>query len=478
MTAAEAARLGDDIGHTSALGGLFAGMAVGLLVGLALVGTIATGGTLALLLGATFVAGMSATGGLLGMAVGQRNEGNVKGRIGSGSPDVCTVGRKQARVFLDFIDCDRHGAEKIATGSSTVFVNGDMAARRSDQSECSGKLHADQETVLIGGETALDPRLTIRPEIPEWAVTTLTVVAWAGGIAGGLLMVPVIGAIGAGVSFAGGLLGGLVGGRAGRWVGSHWGEDGAFWGELIGGFGGGMFGGGAGARLGIAAQSRLPTSTLAAMRGRTPAQIKARQEVAYDHFAAPRVDRHGATRTMSQSDIASKMQGIDFNHPVRTYTTTRPMVKQQAQNAGQTWSGNYVSDHGVTPDQVGVGAYGASVKEGFVRPKQISDVEVPANTTIMESTAGPINDTWSIPMAQWTRGGAKQYYVHDNRGLNVVDGSTYMSTPRHGPPYHGSTKPNPPTPTGVGPPRKAYGNPTGVGGGNPGGLAADDGDGP
>lgn len=477
MTAAEAARLGDDIGHTSAWDGMLAGIAIGLLVGAAIAFTVVTGGTGAILLGAVFTLGMGASGGLLGMAIGQRNEGNIKGKIGSGSPDVITVSQAQARVFLDFIICDDHGsAERIASGSSTVLVNGEMAARRNDYAECSGKLHTDQETVLIGGEAALDPRLTIRPEISENVVLGLTILAWAGGIAGGLLMVPVIGAVAATVSFAGGIVGGIFGGRLGRWVGSNWGEETAFWGEIIGGFAGGMLGGFSGARAGITAQSRLPRTTLAAMRGRTPAQIKARQEVAYDHFAAPRPGRDGTIGRMSNSEIASKMQGIDFEHPVRVYTTTRPMVKQQAQNAGQTWSGNFVSDHGVEPGQVGVGPHGAHVKTGEVLPKQISDVEVPAGTTIMESRAGPINDIWSTDMAQWTQGGRQQYYVHDKSGLNVVEGSTRPSTPRHGPPQAPSTTPNPPMPTGVTrPPKWAYTNPAGLAGSNPGGVPGDDG---
>ena len=149
MTAAEAARIGDDIGHTSAMAGLLAGIAAGLVVGLLIVGTIATGGLLGVALGAVFVAGMGATGGLIGMAIGQRNEGNVKGKIGSGSPDVFTVSRNQARARVDFVACDSHSVKYIATGSSTVFVNREMAARRPQRIRASYAHHLAEAAAAL-----------------------------------------------------------------------------------------------------------------------------------------------------------------------------------------------------------------------------------------------------------------------------------------------------------------------------------------
>lgn len=460
MTAAEAARMGDDIGHTSAMSGLLWGIAAGLVIGAALVFTVATGGLGGVILGGLFVAGMGATGGLVGMAIGQRNEGNVKGKIGSGSPNVITVGAQQARVFLDFIDCLEDGTELIATGSSTVFVNGEMAARRNDQAECSGLLHTDQETVLIGGETAVHPELTLRPEVPEWLVTTLTVVAWVGGAAGGLLMVPIIGAVAATVSFAAGIVGGLVGGRVGRWIGSNWGEDGAFWGELIGGFTGGLLAGAGGARMGVATQSRLPPQTLAAMRGRTPAQIKARQDVLYRHLRRPVTreirrsneitarsygnsrDGFRDHRPMSASDALSKVRGSDLTKPVRIRTTQRDEYFQQFRNQGRDDIGNWQAKHGITPDEVGLGEYGGP----DALPKEVITVRVRKGTEVIESTAAPIKDTWSVTRPdgsfapQRAPGGGQQTYVH------YKDGNVTAVGPADGPP--GTPPPRPHQPKG------------------------------
>jgi len=425
MSAAEAARIGDDIGHTSAVTGLLAGIAAGLVVGALIVGSIVTGGALAVALGAVFVAGMGATGGLLGMAIGQRNEGSVAGKIGSGSPDVFTVGRNQARARVDFVDCDDHGAKYIATGSSTVFVNREQAARRGDRTERDAKLHADQETVLFGGETALAPGMSITGEVPEWVVSALTVVAWAGGIAGGLLMIPIVGMVGAGLSFAGGYVGGLYGGKVGRWIGSQWGEDGAFWGELIGGATGGMLGGGAGAKAGIRIRPET-TYRLAAAPGSSRAQMAARREVLWRELRSPVNGKR-----MSRRDAASKVAGSDLEQPVLVRTLDRDTQYQQFRNQGRDdYIGNWQAKAGTELDEVGVGPYGYNRGAGELQPKEVITVTVPKGTRVVESTASPIGDFWSAstkrdgPTAvQHTRGGGRQTYVHDNSGVHMTPGA-------------------------------------------------------
>ncbi len=426
MSAAEAARLGDDIGHTSAMAGLLMGLAAGLVVGLLIVGSIATGGALAVALGAVFVAGMSATGGLIGMAIGQRNDGNIAGKIGSGSPNVFTVGRNQARARADFVECDDHGTKYIATGSSTVFVNCELAARRSDQTECDAKLHTDQETVLFGGETALAPGMSVSPEVPEWLVDTLTVVAWAGGIAGGLLMIPVIGVVGAALSFAGGYVGGVYGGKVGRWIGSHWGEEGAFWGELIGGATGGMLGGAAGAKTGIRIRPQT-TYRIAAQPGRSRAQIAARREVLWREMRTP----VGNWR-MNRRTAASKVAGSDLRHPVRVRTLERDTQYQQYRNQGQDdYVGNWQAREGTPPDRIGLAEYGYHRQRQELLPKERINVTVREGAREIETTAAPIGDTWSASTGgkkprtavQQTRGGGQQFYVHDKSYTSVTPGS-------------------------------------------------------
>ncbi|MEZ4439459.1 MAG: polymorphic toxin type 46 domain-containing protein [Polyangiaceae bacterium] len=476
MSAAEAARIGDDIGHTSAWTGLFTGILVGLAVGLLLVGTIATGGLLGVALGAVFVVGMGATGGLVGMQIGQRDDDNISGKIGSGSPDVFTVGRNQARTKLDFVKCDNHGVKYIATGSSTVFVNREMAARHFDLTECDAKLHSDQDTVFFGGDMALAEGMSVSPEVPEWLVDTLVVLSWAGAIAGGALMVPIIGVTGAALSFAGSLLGGHYGAELGRYIGSNWGDDGAFWGELIGGFGGSALGGFAGAKGGVALESRvLSTEALARMPGRTDAHIQARQEVLYRELTRPTVGRDGKPWTPSRADMASKVQGSDLTKPVRVRTLTEDVQYQQFRNQGQRGVGNWAAEAGSTPDQLGLGEYGFNRGNGQIVPKEQITVTIPEGTRVVESTAAPITDTWSVstgsadaigPRAsghQYAPGGGKQTYIHNNSKVTVVPGSETSTAPKGPPPRWEAPPPEPPKPPPGAPPPPLPPPPPGAG---------------
>lgn len=479
MTALEASRFGDEIAHTSAWSGLLWGLAAGLVVGLALVATIATGGLLGVALGAVFVAGMSATGGLIGMSIGQRDDDNPTGDIGSGSPNVLTVGRKQARAKVDFVNCDNHGVKYIATGSSTVFVNREMAARRTDQTECDGKLMSDQDTVFIGGETALAPGMTISPEVPEWLVTTLTVVSWAGMAAGAALLVPIIGVVGTGLSLAVSFVGGEVGARIGRSIGAHfWGDDGAFYGELIGGFAGSAVGGGRSARMGARIEARvLPRETLAAMPGRTQVHMRARR-VTLQRELTRKVGDWKPTR----AEMESKVQGTDITKPVRVGNLEENTQFQMLRNQGQgpDGKGNWVAKHGTEPDTIGLGEYGLDRNLGRAVPKESATVTVQKGARYVKSTAAPINDTWSVstrprkgrngqpdqqgPSAageQWAPGGGEQIYIHD-KGRIVDVPEPYAGTPitpKGPPPKWGAPPPDAPVPAPGLPPEPGWAAP-------------------
>ncbi|MFS8071886.1 MAG: hypothetical protein ACMG6S_36415, partial [Byssovorax sp.] len=119
MSALEAARLGDQIGHTNAMKGLLIGLAVGALVTgvvlLAGAATIATGGIAAVVIGGALVAG-AAGGGLAGMKIGAKFDSDPKGPINTGSPNTFLgTGRKPAaRATLDTVLCANHTIKLIA----------------------------------------------------------------------------------------------------------------------------------------------------------------------------------------------------------------------------------------------------------------------------------------------------------------------------------------------------------------------------
>src|SRR5215475_12501019 len=117
MNALEAARLGDQIGHTSAMKGLLAGLVAGFVItGLVLLAagaTVATGGAAAVVIGA-LIAG-TAAGGLAGMKIGATFDSDPMGPITTGSPDTFlgTGVRPAARAIVDVVLCESHDVKPI-----------------------------------------------------------------------------------------------------------------------------------------------------------------------------------------------------------------------------------------------------------------------------------------------------------------------------------------------------------------------------
>src|ERR1700744_5939076 len=127
MSALEAARLGDQIGHTNAMKGLLMGLVVGLVLTGALLffvgASIATGGAAAGLIGGPIPG--TAAGGLKGMSSGAKTESEPKGPIITGSPDTFlgTGAKPAARAIIDVVECEDHEVKPIAQGSLNVFIN-------------------------------------------------------------------------------------------------------------------------------------------------------------------------------------------------------------------------------------------------------------------------------------------------------------------------------------------------------------------
>ena len=230
-----AARKDDPIEHSSALGGLLTGLAIGAAVAVAGVAIVGTGGLAAVAIvgaGAALGAGIGELIGSLSFCTSQA------GKIIEGSANVFINGLAAARAHLSTVACDKHsGLQRIAEGSSTVFINGQPAARVKDRSTCDGKISAGSPNVFIGGGT--QPTDEIDPEVPGW----LHAAVFGIGIGSAVLL-----GAGPGLIVLG-LAGGLIGGAGGQWLGGKiWGEgsDGqklmAFGGAMLGGFIGGKGG--------------------------------------------------------------------------------------------------------------------------------------------------------------------------------------------------------------------------------------------
>ncbi|MFK3940348.1 PAAR domain-containing protein [Pseudomonas monteilii] len=241
---APAARMDDAIEHSSALGGLLAGLAIGagaVLVGIAVVGT---GGLGAIALTAMVGAG-AATGAEIGQLIGSLSFARREtGKIMSGSSNVYINDKPAARAHLDHAECSDHsGAPKtLAQGSRSVHINGQPAARVGDLTVCDAKISSGSSNVYVGGETATTD--AIDPEVPvllERAVMGL-------GLASAFVLASPILVIA-------GMAGGIAGGMAGHWVGGEiFGEDSD--GQKLMAFGGALLGGGIGVKGGKAFDAR------------------------------------------------------------------------------------------------------------------------------------------------------------------------------------------------------------------------------
>ncbi|GLO53108.1 hypothetical protein PPUN110474_45090 [Pseudomonas putida] len=239
MTAA-AARLDDPIEHSSALGGLLAGLAIGagaVLIGIAVIGT---GGLGAVALAAMVGAG-AATGAGIGQLIGSLSFAcSETGQIRSGSSNVYINGKPAVRAHLDNAECSDHpgGPKILAQGSDSVYINGQPAARVGDRTVCDAKISAGSPNVCIGGGTATTD--AIDPEVPVW----LERAVMASGLASAFVLAsPVL--------VMAGLAGGIAGGMAGHWAGGELFGEGSD-GQKLMAFGGALLGAGIGAKGGKA----------------------------------------------------------------------------------------------------------------------------------------------------------------------------------------------------------------------------------
>ncbi|MGF6393746.1 PAAR domain-containing protein [Pseudomonas plecoglossicida] len=282
----EAARVGDPIEHSSALGGLLAGLAIGsgaVLIGIAVVGTAG--------LGAAAVVAMLGAGAATGAGIGQLL-GSLSfaqretGRIRSGSANVFINGKPAARAHVDYAECSDHAgvSKTVAQGSRSVHINGVPAARLGDRTVCDARISAGSSNVFIGGETETTDEIS--PEVPGWLEGAVLGVGLASAIA---LVGPAMALWG--------LFGGVVGGGAGyRLGGERYGEGSdeqklmAFGGALIVGGLAARYklqpNGGLGANLGntrVTQRSKNPaTPSLRPVRGSDGRFIKSGEHIKHN----------------------------------------------------------------------------------------------------------------------------------------------------------------------------------------------------
>jgi|GEM_PF-1580480 len=236
MTAA--ARLGDSIAHSAAMGGLLAGLLIGAAVAVAAVAIIGTGGLAA----AAMIGAGAATGAGIGQVLGSLScaPQPVTGTIvATGSFNVYINGIPAARAHVDVVLCSQHPGPPapIAEGSASVSINSQPAARVGDHTGCSAVISLGSQNVFIGGPTTQTD--VMHPEVPSW-------VSWSIGIVGIGAALVLVGPL---VAFAG-LVGSLGMGLLGNWLGGKiWGEGSD--GQKLSMLGGSILGGWMGIKGGV-----------------------------------------------------------------------------------------------------------------------------------------------------------------------------------------------------------------------------------
>lgn len=200
---APAARVGDPFGHSSAMNGVLIGLAVGAVIGTA----ILTGGLSLIAVGAAVA--ITGGAGLAGEAIGKTIEGPESGILTIGSRDVFIDTRAATMTVLATGECDKDSGPpiQVATGAATVLINTQPAARVGETMACSAVIRKGSGDVVIGG-----PSVTVIKPTPE--VPALLDKIMLGMVIGGTA----IGTLGVGLTYG---LGAAVGSLAGGLGGSY-----------------------------------------------------------------------------------------------------------------------------------------------------------------------------------------------------------------------------------------------------------------
>jgi uncharacterized Zn-binding protein involved in type VI secretion len=248
----QAARLNDRIGHSPSMNWLLTGLAAGAAIGVGAIAIVGTGGLAAAAVVGGLAAGGAGIGELFSTMSWAPKEicGVIKGEC---SGNVFTNGIQAARAHVDVVDCYKHSLPypPIATGSATVFINGQPAARVNDKAGCSAVITSGSNNVYIGGGTMQTDVLEPEKLVPDAVHAGLLVV----GIGSAIVL-------GGPIIATAGLFAGAVGQSGGEWVGGKAfgvGSDGQKWAML----GGALLGSIAGTKgAGLTTKKLAPQSAL------------------------------------------------------------------------------------------------------------------------------------------------------------------------------------------------------------------------
>lgn len=373
MTAA-AARLDDPISHTSAMGGLLAGLAIGAGVAVAGIAIVGTGGlAVGPIVGAVAAVGAGASAGAgIGQVIGSLSAFTSEtGMITTASPNVRINGKPAARAHADYVDCDKHdhGRQVIAQGSAGVRINGFPAARVGDKTACGATISSGSSNVRIGGETVQTDE--IEPEVPAWLEWTIAGVGIASAF---VLASPAVATLG--------LLGGSGGGAGGHWLGGEIFDEGSdgqklmtLAGAFVGGFAGARGAQALGARKAVlpekaanyeAPSYKKPQHSLSEAVGRDTADN-------WISSAKAKADKNNFDISRLSEDEVGAIYGYTTNEG---YTALNPALRGQTEFTSELKSFSTHLSNGLSKLEPAPGIY----TRGSSPPRSVADEYQIGNT--------------------------------------------------------------------------------------------------
>lgn len=334
---AQAARIDDPIGHSPTMNWLLAGLLAGAAIAITAVAIVGTGGLAAV----AIVGGAAAMGAGLGEAMSTMSWApkEVTGKIaGLCSANVFTNNKRAARAHLDMVQCAKHPQAPlpIATGSATVFINGQPAARVDDTTGCSAVITSGSENVFIGGATVQTDDIAPEDLVPGWVHGALLVVGFGSAV---VLAGPFVAVAG--------LAGGFAGGMGGAWLGGEVfgeGSDGQKWSAL----GGSLVGGLLGAKGGSALAGKVIPKPLSDTQGFLKGGLGGMKEAAGNRAAlakelsearvdeingAPKTDFENGRKPVKASTVIDKRTGKvyqeDSGYPLPKTEEIHPTLRER-----------------------------------------------------------------------------------------------------------------------------------------------------
>ncbi|WP_370292083.1 polymorphic toxin type 46 domain-containing protein [Thalassolituus sp.] len=144
------------------------------------------------------------------------------------------------------------------------------------------------------------------------------------------------------------------------------------------------------------------------------ALIKQRKKDAFSFYLSQGFD---------EADIPSHLTGIDFTKPVNVVPIPEGTTVYQFQSPGAPQGNYYTTNPNATPSQLGISPLGTNRALNEVQPKVKGRYTVTKDVEVLQSTAKPVEDFWSVSGQTYaTEGGGVQMFSSNKSAFKLVGG--------------------------------------------------------